>query len=438
VASEFAAFRIDQADVSVPDLIVGLVWLGVGVGLWDRSRPAGVLSLGVAMTWFVGSLVPGAAAWHRAVLLGLLLAAPGWLPRSRPGRVLLVIGCAVVLVPTPWGDERISVLAAVVLVAGVAFERRTAGRLRGPMVGAAAMVSLSLVGGTVARSVVPDFGGVLPALLAYEAALVIAAGLVWFALARYKQQSTDLVVELGPAPAREVVADLLGDPDDPVLREALAVADQLHADHAALRREVADRIAEVAASRRRLVVAADEERAALENRLERGPERRLLRITELLDGLDGEHVVLARSYARANIAELRALARGLHPRQLSGGLGPALRALAATSPVPVTVVAPDVRVAPEVEVAAYFACAEALSNAVKHAEAHGVAVSARIDGPDLVVSVTDDGRGGADPAGSGLQGLRDRVEALDGRVAIASGPVTGTCVEVRMPTGAGG
>ena len=202
VAAELAVFRVNQAEEWVPDLVVGLAWLAVGVGLWSRSRAAGVLSLGVAVAWFIGGLVPGAAVWHRAVLLGLLLAAPGWLPRSRPGRVLLVIGCAAVLVPAPWGDERVNVLAAVVVVAGVAIERRSAGRLRRPMVAAAAVVAVSVTGGALVRSVVPGFAGVLPAMLAYEGALVVASGLVWLALGRYTQQVTDLVVDLGPAPAQ--------------------------------------------------------------------------------------------------------------------------------------------------------------------------------------------------------------------------------------------
>ena len=134
--------------------------------------------------------------------------------------------------------------------------------------------------------------------------------------------------------------------------------------------------------------------------------------------------------------ELREISSGIHPAILSeGGLAPALKTLARRSPIPVVL---DVRVQgrlPEsVEVAAYYVVAEMLTNAAKHAQASTVHVD--VTGADgvLRVSVRDDGIGGADPArGSGLVGLRDRVEALGGTVAVDSPRGEGTAIEVALP-----
>ena len=134
--------------------------------------------------------------------------------------------------------------------------------------------------------------------------------------------------------------------------------------------------------------------------------------------------------------ELREISSGIHPAILSeGGIAPALKTLARRSPVPVAL---DVRVEgrlPEsVEVAAYYVVAEMLTNAAKHAQASAVHVDvARVDGV-LHLSVRDDGVGGAEPArGSGLVGLRDRVEALGGTVAVDSPSGQGTAIEVGLP-----
>ena len=138
----------------------------------------------------------------------------------------------------------------------------------------------------------------------------------------------------------------------------------------------------------------------------------------------------------AVLDELREISSGIHPAILSeGGLAPALKTLARRSPIPVVL---DVRVEgrlPEsVEVAAYYVVSEMLTNAAKHAHASSVQVDvAGADGV-LRVSVRDDGVGGADPArGSGLVGLRDRVEALDGTVAVESPRDAGTAIEVALP-----
>ncbi len=136
--------------------------------------------------------------------------------------------------------------------------------------------------------------------------------------------------------------------------------------------------------------------------------------------------------------ELRELARGIHPAVLAeGGLRPALKALARRSRIPVELdVRVDRRLPEQIEIAAYFLVAEALTNAAKHADASSVDVEVDIAGraPVLQIRVRDDGRGGADFAGgSGLVGLNDRAEALGGRLRVQSPPGEGTVVHAELP-----
>jgi signal transduction histidine kinase len=206
--------------------------------------------------------------------------------------------------------------------------------------------------------------------------------------------------------------------------------------------------ADLAASRARVVAAADETRRRIERDLHDGIQQRLvslaldLRAAEAgvpaeLPGLLAELSEVASGLAAA-VDELREIARGIHPAILSeGGLGPALRALARRSAIPVELdVRVESRLAPPVEVAAYYTVAEALANATKHARASVVRVEAAVRGDRLHVSVRDDGVGGADPArGSGLIGLTDRIEALEGRITVASPPGLGTSLQVELPVG---
>jgi signal transduction histidine kinase len=145
----------------------------------------------------------------------------------------------------------------------------------------------------------------------------------------------------------------------------------------------------------------------------------------------------ARTGAGEALRELRGLARGIHPPVLADrGLDAAVRALAAGSPISVTVSAtvPE-RPRPPVESAAYFVVAEALANAGKHARATGVDVRIASSDGTLRVEVHDDGVGGADPAGGGLSGLRRRVEALDGRLEVISPPGGPSTVRAELPCG---
>jgi signal transduction histidine kinase len=136
------------------------------------------------------------------------------------------------------------------------------------------------------------------------------------------------------------------------------------------------------------------------------------------------------------LAELRELARGIHPAVLSDrGLGPALEALAGRSPVPVKVAElPGERLPSAIEAAAYYVVAEALTNIVKYAEATEATVAVRRHNGSAVVEVSDDGVGGADPGrGSGLQGLADRVASLDGSLVLDSPAGSGTRLRAEIP-----
>jgi PAS domain S-box-containing protein len=203
---------------------------------------------------------------------------------------------------------------------------------------------------------------------------------------------------------------------------------------------------QLAASRARIVHAGDEERRRLERNLHDGAQQRLvalaltLRLCEArLAGADGETRQLLKRAGEelsAALAELRELARGIHPAILTDrGLVPALQMLAARPSVPVELSAPLAdRLPQQVEAAAYYLVAEALTNASKHSGASLVRVTVtRVDGTALV-EVADDGVGGADQrGGSGLRGLCDRVEALGGTLDLRSPPGAGTTLRARIP-----
>ncbi len=231
--------------------------------------------------------------------------------------------------------------------------------------------------------------------------------------------------------------------------EAVAALAALVLDNERLAVEARERLAEVRASRARLVSAADDERRRVERDLHDGAQQQLVVLALMLrmarhrfDELPERDPVLAdrldQCAARLDeaLAALRELAHGIHPAVLTeAGLVPALGALAARSPRPVDVEAADLPDLPApVAATAYFVAAEAVTNALKHARAETIRVAVRCEPGTLHVSVHDDGVGGADPAGgTGLVGLRDRVGALDGTLEIRGGPAGGTVVHAALP-----
>jgi PAS domain S-box-containing protein len=203
--------------------------------------------------------------------------------------------------------------------------------------------------------------------------------------------------------------------------------------------------AELRRSRARLVEASDIERRRLERNLHDGAQQRLvslslaLRLAQARISDDPEAADRLLTQASEELSQaledLRELARGIHPAILSDrGLGPALEALAARSPLVIDMRLVEDRLPEPVEAAAYYVVSEALANVAKYAEASSVAVSiARVNGR-AVVEIADDGIGGADPMrGSGLRGLVDRVEALDGDLEVESPPGSGTRIRAVIP-----
>jgi PAS domain S-box-containing protein len=208
----------------------------------------------------------------------------------------------------------------------------------------------------------------------------------------------------------------------------------------------AESSAELAASRRRIVATYDEARRRIERDLHDGAQQRLVSAVAVLklvrqelgntDGPVAELVEEALANAELGIDEVREIARGLHPRILtSGGLGPALETLAGRAAIPVTVgMKSDARLPESVEVTAYYVASEALTNVAKHAHASAVRITVDVDDRCVVLTVRDDGVGGADPLrGSGLIGLHDRVAALGGALAVHSAPGAGTVLTARIP-----
>jgi signal transduction histidine kinase len=190
-----------------------------------------------------------------------------------------------------------------------------------------------------------------------------------------------------------------------------------------------------------LLRAQAEERERIARDLHDGAQQRLVHTVlalklaqKVLDPGEARALVdEALEEAQAANAELRELARGVRPPVLSGGLEAGVRALAERTPVPVDVDVYVGRLPAPVETAAYFVVAEALTNVAKHAQARAARVTARRTGGVLHVEVSDDGVGGADPNGTGLKGLRDRVAAFGGELEIAPARASGTRIAVAIP-----
>jgi PAS domain S-box-containing protein len=204
---------------------------------------------------------------------------------------------------------------------------------------------------------------------------------------------------------------------------------------------------ELRSSRVRLVRAGDEARRRLERNLHDGAQQRLVSLSLALrlahsrlrdSPEEAERLLTGASEELAQaLEELRELARGIHPAVLSErGLAAALEALAGRAPVPVDVTVPPERLPPAVEAAAYYVISEALANVAKYAEASAVEICVTRQNGRAVVEVADDGVGGADPTrGSGLSGLVDRVEALDGILKVESTAGAGTRIRAEIPCG---
>ncbi len=462
-------------------------------------------SVGVAVVaWVAAHLV----SLHRGALVHLVLTYPSGRPGSRPVRGAVAAGYAVAVITPLWRSPGATILLAGLLVAVCARDAaRAVGRARRARLvalWAAAGLSVVLAGTAVARLLLPPEQVSGPLLLANELALCVLAGalLAGLLVAPWQRAAvTDLVVELGEArsgtlrgelsralgdpslaigywlPERgafvdaeghvlalpdpgsgrsvtvvehdgEPVAVLLHDPavlEDPGLLEAVTSAAQLAVSNARLQGEVQARVEELAASRRRILDARDEERRRLERRLHEGAEQRLGELAVTLrqgrrsasDERTRQQIARTEDQLARTLEELRRLAHGLHPRILSEhGLEAALVALASEFPVPVEIDVTGSQPPLRVGVVAYFVCAEALANVAKHAAAARVTVAVAVGEGRVRVEVSDDGVGGADPArGSGLRGLADRVETIGGTLQVESAPGHGTRLAAEIPLG---
>ena len=495
--------NVGMSAVVVADLAVGLAFLALGGVARSRSRGLAALAVAVALTWWLGSLWTGAAFWHRGPLVHLLLAYPSVWPRLTWVRGVIVLGYAVAAWPSAWANAWVAVTsAAVLVVARVAVSVR-----RGSGVAArqvfevlpVVLVAAAIAGDAIARAVVPLGGAVRPSFLVFCGAMVAAAALQAAGL-RHSPSArvADLVVELGEsgqAGLRAELSRLLGDPDlelgtersgefvddsgqvlveptpggprravvvtrrgapdlmvlhsasawdEPVLREAVERWAALSQANAELRDRARASLDEVAASRRRLLVAADVERERLGRRIEVSVADPLRDTLGRLSGHPGT-APLVRSRLGDLLGRLGDTSHDLAPPDLDLGLVGALERLAAQAPLPVRVESDglgasavsrsdDPATATDLERAAYFVCAEALTNALKHAEATQLTISVERHDRWLSLSVADDGRGGAAPSdGSGLAGLEDRVAALGGTMSVDSAPGSGTVVRVALP-----
>ena len=254
-------------------------------------------------------------------------------------------------------------------------------------------------------------------------------------------------VENDGEPVAAIIHDASVAEDRDVVRAAGAAASLALANER-LEAELRAKVEELRESRARIVESSDAERRRLERNLHDGAQQRLVALALNLrlarSKLDADPAAadsLLDSSARElelALAELRELARGIHPAVLSDrGLPAALEALANRAPVPVELEeAPTGQLSEPVQAAAYFVVAEALTNVAKYADATRASVQLRRQNGSLLVEVADDGVGGADAErGSGLRGLADRVSALDGRLEVDSPAGGGTTVRASIPCG---
>ena len=499
LASGVAAEWAGQPELIALDAAAGFALVFLGLVVWSR-RPgsrAGPIMSATGFAWFLGTLWAPAVFLHRGPLAQLLISYPGGRLSSRLQRVAVAAAYAYAAAGVVAESNSATIIFALGLVALSArrYLEATGSERRARLASLMAAVAFGLV--LVAGAIVRPRAGSDQAMVAWYdltvclIAVGLAADLLW---GRWAQAAvTGLVVDLGEPAAggvlRDRLARALGDPtlvvgywvpeqgryvdeagrpvelpavgagravtpvedngrraavlvhdlavlDDPALLAAASSAARLAVANARLQAEVSARVGEVNASRRRIVEASDEQRGRFERELREGAERRLAHVAELLaDG--GEPLADVRAGLDAARAELREFAHGMHPETLTGrGLQGAVGELAGQSPVTVAVAVPATRFPPAVEAAAYFVCAESLTNVAKHAAASQVHLSIAQGNGRLRVVIADDGIGGADPSrSSGLRGLADRVEALGGSLAVDSPPGGGTRVMAELPCG---
>jgi hypothetical protein len=481
---------------TLADLATGAILVGAGAlaAVRPRGRATGFLLVATGAAWWLGSAFEALVFLHRGPLFHLLLAYPHARVAGR-GRRSVVAAAYVAGAVEPLGASgalTAVLCGAVVVMAGERWarsggiERRTASSA----LAAALLVCGALGAGTLARTTGTSESTVLAV---YEIAVALAAaGLAADALAGRWARGviTDLLLDLGRLQRAGAVADeigrAVGDPSlaiayrvgdgyvdeagrpvelpaagdvlraatliledgapvaalvhdagtfaDPALERAAVAAARTALENVRLHGAVAARVEELEASARRLVTAGDAERRRLARTVEQQAERRLADVASLLADVEP---ALAQETTDTRV-ELGRFAAGLRPRRLSvEGLAGALDDLAERAPMRIDVRAPRRRFDGVVEATIFFVCSEALANVTKHAGASTVRLDVTERDGRLVAEIRDDGAGGADAAaGSGLRGLADRVEALGGKLVVASARGAGTTVRAEVPVNA--
>lgn len=493
-AAAWVEVNADPLGTDHPVLVtaVGLAFVAAAV-LGRGPRGMRVLVASVGVTWLAASLLPPLVLAHQALLAVVLLA----FPRGRLGdsvrRTLAAAALPVALLLV--SQAAAAVLFAAVAIASLhraAASPRAAGY---PLTAGAAIAVLLGTSWLVSR-VAPAAFDPATALAGYEILLfLVAAGFVPASRvveAEETRVADRLVREVGSGgldALAGVLADVLQDPtlrvlapaaadgepgpagtdgrpsqrleisedgrplavvlhrahalDDGPTRAGVESAVRLLAQQSSRQRELDAQLAELSHARARLVAAADRQRVATALDLRAGV-RSLLERTgkdlrrsapQLSDPVAHEAVAVAASEVEAAVEDIDRIVAGVPPEDLGGGrLVPAVRRLAGGSAVPVTVsVEGDVAGRAETETAMFYACSEALANAGKHAGAAHVSVLLDGAGDELVLTVTDDGSGGANPAGAGLQGLADRLATVGGRLRVESPRGAGTRVTATVP-----
>jgi signal transduction histidine kinase len=488
--------------MTLADSMVGLVLLGCGlVARRSRAgRRVGLIMIAAAGCWFLGNLVGPFLFLHRGPLVHLHISYPTGRLRRPIAKVTVGMAYAVSLleavVRTPWVTLGLAVLVAV---AAVDVFARTSGRAR--KAGWPALIAAQAFAAVLAFSCANQLLGWEAdhvVLIVYDTAIGVLALALTADLrsGRWTDATlSDLVSQLGGGTGtgglRGELQQALGDPtlvvgywvphqgvyvdergvplampgaqdgrsmttvtdggepvavlihdnavlDDHKLVAGVNAALSLAVANARMRAEVQARVSALAASRQRIVEAADAQRRALESELALGAERRLGSVARLLADVQQRSVTDGLAEVAAEVrgaqTELREFAQGVRPSALgAGGLAAALPPLAARAPMQVDLTVSVGRLPPAIEAALFFVCSEAITNITKHAKATHVSISVEPYPVGVVITVVDDGVGGADPRGSGLRGLADRVEALGGDFSVGESPGGGTVVGARIP-----
>jgi signal transduction histidine kinase len=491
------------------DLAGGLALVAAGVLAWTRASRSltGPLLALAGAAWLAGDAWSVLVYAHRGPLVHALLTYPTG--RTRSPAIVAVIAVAYVdgLVPElardPWAT--IALMAAVVVAAASRWAGARGLERRDRMVPLACAIGIAgpLTLAAVGRLAEVDLDAV--ATWAYDAAVAATAAALAADLVSgrsVRAAATGLVVDLAgrqePRALRTALARTVGDPSlqvayqveqdwvdeagqpvrlpgedsearvvtvvedggapvaalvhdpaalrDETLARSVAAAVRLAVANVRLQADVAARVREVAASRRRLVEAGDEQRRRLREQMRGGAEQSLADMSSDLAALAADRREETAAIVAALVAELDAaradlarFAQGVHPRSLTEhGLHSALGELADQAVVPVSLSVPSRRFPAPQEAAVFFVCSEGLANVAKYAEASRARIEIVALGSRLVARVVDDGRGGADPErGSGLRGLADRVEALGGALSVESPAGAGTRLVAELPIGTG-